>query len=171
VITILKALKPFIILLFFLLFGLTVVGQPSNIDIEVSDRLIIEDYDFSDSNNATIYFYAESAGRFDVFDVNSFEETGSSNINIETFSAQSGNFSITMDVTNKRGDRTLAIIDNSQGATISNDRTSELIGEADGLQFVIGSLSGGIAVIMLVIYHLKKRGSKYSLRKARPDIK
>jgi len=142
--------KTLILSLSLLLFVLTGVAQPSNIDVEVSDRLIVEDYDFSNSENATIYLYADSVGRFDVFDVNSFDDRGSSNINIETFPAQSGNFSITMDLSTKRGDRSVAIIDDNQGAVLSNDRTSELIGEADGFQFVLGSIGGGLSVISLI---------------------
>lgn len=151
------------------------VDDDDEIDVETvihsfDDATSIVDYEFATENSTRVVFNSEIRRHIEIYDVNGFTETGGESVPINDYTIRNGYTEVLVDTTSKRGDRTLFILVDDQYYTLSNDRTSELIGTPDStLGFVLGIVGGGIAVLTLLLMWIKYKERRIDKAGVRTD--
>jgi len=137
-------------------------------DFDESTRLV--NYDFNTQNGTRLLFYSDIPRRVEIYDVNGLRESGVEGLPIQEYRLQSGYTEILIDPTDLRGDKTVFTMVGDSYATVSNDRTAQLIGTPDSvLGFVLGITGGGIAVILLIVASIKYKERRINKAGVRLD--
>lgn len=142
------------------------IDEESEIDVETSvfdfdnsTRLV--NYKFNTRNGTRLLFYSDIPRTVEIYDVNGLRQSGVNDLPIKEFRLKSGYTEILTETTDLRGDKTVFMMIQDSYATVSNDRTAQLIGTPDSvLGFVLGITGGGIAVISLIIVTIKYKQRK-----------
>lgn len=165
-------LTPFLFFFLLLTFSNPVIAQENannsteedikQVSRSLSEKVEIVSYDFNVGEKDTITFRADTIATISITDFNSVEDSGVKEFNYRTETLNSGKTQIELELTAKRGDLTAIVTQGGNGLSLSNDRSSELIGEPTATQFVLGVIGGGMSVFFLLFVMMKHKRYKYN---------